>query len=392
MGMDGKPVYPRTEMNADNGGILHNPSTWNNRTGQWEKGGINWGAAGPLLGAVGIGGAVAAPLLAGGGAAAGAGGTGAATTGAGTGAATTAAGVLPSTTIGTGMVGPITGGTGMAGSSGGFLSTLKSAYDAYSKGKEVYDAGKGVYDTVRGPSTASKIGQTAGSIEQGRLAAMIAQAKIQQEQDALALSRTRAGVDVGNLNLAQQKSALAAPGQLAGQSVRGDVLANSQDATISGLPSYIHPAQISGGLRPSMLSASSRAMGGNMSRQALADQMSGKYTTMRDLPTVPEATPLPEAGKLDTALQWTAGAGSFLDALGRYGGGGRPASASTASAAPVTPPVEGPAGPALDDAGAPLPDLTPPPNPDQGGTGIDPEILKWLNEQADPNQTGRSGG
>lgn len=212
-----------------------------------------------------------------------------------------------------------------------------------------------------GPSTASSVGQTAASIEQQRMKGLIDQAKLQQEQDQLGLNRTNAGVNVGNLDLAQKKSALAAPGSLANQSVRGDVLANSQDASVSGLPSYIHVPQMGGGLRPSMLSASSRALGGQMSRNALADSTSGKFTNMPALPTVPTATPLPSAGTFDKVLQGTAIGGSFLDALKGLKGHG------------ASDPNSGQVPGDITDAQTQI--------PNSGDPGMDPELEAWLKSQ-----------
>lgn len=161
-------------------------------------------------------------------------------------------------------------------------------------------------------------GTTAGNMAKG----LIEQTKLQQEQDRLGLARTATGIGVGNLNLAQRAQALSAPGQLARQSVQGDVIANGQDASYTGLNPKINVPTSTGGLRPSMLSASSRTLGGNMSRNALADQVSGKYTDMAALPTIPGATPLPEASTLQNLLAKTgiaAGATSsiagILDAL-----------------------------------------------------------------------------
>lgn len=161
-------------------------------------------------------------------------------------------------------------------------------------------------------------GTTAGNMAKG----LIEQARLQQEQDRLGLQRTNAGVNVGHLGVAQRHQALDAPGQLAGQSVQGDVLANGQDASFSGLPSYVTKPTTTGGLRPSLLSDSSRALGSTMSRNALADATSGKYTDLPSLPSVPNATPLPEASRLQDLLAKTgiaAGAGSaaggILDAL-----------------------------------------------------------------------------
>jgi len=235
-------------------------------------------------------------------------------------------------------------------------------------------AANGIIDNIGGP--AADVGQTAGSIEQGRMKGLIDQAKLQQEQDQLGLNRTNAGVNVGNLDLAQKKAALSAPGALANQSVRGDVLANAQDATVSGLPSYIHVPTQTGGLRPSMLSASSRALGGQMSRNALADSTSGKFTNMPALPTVPTATPLPESNGMDKILQGTAIGGSFLNALKGLKGNGASDPNSGRIAGDIT------------DAQTQIPNNPDTSNLPNAGAGIDPDLLAWWQQQANPTAGG----
>jgi len=142
-------------------------------------------------------------------------------------------------------------------------------------------------------SPAGEIGQTAGNIENQRMNALIAQAKLQQQQDANQIAKNKAVLD--------------APQALAKNAVRGDVLANAQDATVSGLPSYITVPTIGGGLRPSLFSAATRNLGSQMSTKALNDFQSGTYTN-------PALTPLPEASAFDKVLSGTALAGGFLNA------------------------------------------------------------------------------
>lgn len=209
------------------------------------------------------------------------------------------------------------------------------------------DPTQGFLDALANFSTYS--GNTASNMAKG----LVDQTKLNQTQDQLGLNRANTGVNVGTLNLAQQKQALSAPGQLANQSVRGDILANSQDATVSNLPSYIHVPTQTGGLRPSMLSASSRALGGQMSRNALADSTSGKYTTQAPLPTVPSATAMPDPSVLQGLLAksgMAAGAastgGGILDALKKLlgGGSGKPGASSTTSGASSPHPTNGNTG------------------------------------------------
>ncbi len=155
------------------------------------------------------------------------------------------------------------------------------------------------------------------------------------------LGAVNAGLGIGQLDLAQKDFALAAPGRRAGNSVRGDILANAQDVSIN-LPSTIPKTTISGGLRPSMMSPATRELGGLMSTQALEQQKAGDK--FAPLPTVPayQAPPgfksatytpppaykpgpaaptlpgMPSANGLDDALNWAGLAGTGADYLSKY--------------------------------------------------------------------------
>ena len=67
-------------------------------------------------------------------------------------------------------------------------------------------------------------------------------------------------------------SELRAPGQIAQNSVRGDILSNARDVSMAA-PSDIPVPQISGGLRPSMFSDTTRQLGQNITANAAATQM-----------------------------------------------------------------------------------------------------------------------
>lgn len=75
----------------------------------------------------------------------------------------------------------------------------------------------------------------------------------------------------------QRRFALQAPGVRASQSVRGSILANAQPFSVSGLPAHVaaRVPQISGGLTPAMFSGDTRALGQELTRKALMDQLSG---------------------------------------------------------------------------------------------------------------------
>lgn len=266
------------------------------------------------------------------------------------------------------------------------------------------DPAQGFLDALANLSTYS--GTTAANMAKG----LVDQTKLNQTQDQLGLNRANTGVNVGNLGLAQNKFALSAPDALAKQSVKGDVLANGQDASVSGLPSYIHVGQVSGGLRPSMLSDSTRALGGQMSRNALADSTSGKYTTQAPLPSVPGATPMPDPSALQGLLSKTGIAsglastgGGLLDALKKaLSGGGGGASNTTSGASDPnsgkTPVTGGYFDPDGNWVTGTEPDLltsdpgsyygpdggTATPTDPSGGTGTGPgmqEYLDWLAQQ-----------
>jgi len=81
----------------------------------------------------------------------------------------------------------------------------------------------------------------------------------------------------GAQELDRRQFALNAPRTRASQSVRGSILANAQPMQLSGLPSRISSRipTMTGGLTPAMFSQDTRALGGELSRQALIDQLKG---------------------------------------------------------------------------------------------------------------------
>jgi hypothetical protein len=150
-----------------------------------------------------------------------------------------------------------------------------------------------------------------------------------QAKNAFALSRGNLANANAATDLSQRSFALQAPRQRAGTAVQGDILANAKDATVSGISPNIPVPTINGGLRPSMFSDSTRALGTLMSSQALAGQQKGDtfapaepLPTWQNPPAAPSLTPTPEANGLDTALS-TGGnilnwAGTFADYLKKY--------------------------------------------------------------------------
>ena len=179
-------------------------------------------------------------------------------------------------------------------------------------------------------------------------------------RDALKLQGAEFGENArmnrGRLDLEQRDFALAAPGRRARTAVQGDTLANAQDVQVGG--ARIPIPQISGGLRPSMRSENTRALGRDMSRTALLGQMQGdtfekppalevpdvqnyqwstpekyrvsnyqwptpeKYNVSNyDFPSpqIPTITPPQRAGRGDTALNLFGLAGAGLELYDEYG-------------------------------------------------------------------------
>lgn len=186
-------------------------------------------------------------------------------------------------------------------------------------------------DTGGGSSILGTAGAMAGGASAGRAQGRIDEAGIQQRQDQNMLERARLAslntadanrfaIDKSTADLAQRKFGLEAPGQRAGNAVRGDILAHAQDATVdpSSLGPNVHVPTISGGLRPSMFSDSTRSLGGLMSSQALSDQQAGDHfdpLTYQAPAPVPGLTPLPQSGVADTFLNTAGSVGTGMDAF-----------------------------------------------------------------------------
>lgn len=80
-----------------------------------------------------------------------------------------------------------------------------------------------------------------------------------------------------NIDMDRRKFALAAPGVRASQSVRGSLMQNGQPIKLSGLPDRVASRipTIEGGLSPALFNAETRALGGELTRKALIDQLNG---------------------------------------------------------------------------------------------------------------------
>jgi hypothetical protein len=179
----------------------------------------------------------------------------------------------------------------------------------------------------------STAGQIAASRQAGRAAQAGAQVPVDQlnqrayETD---LSAKKEGLDANEAALIARAVGMLqegqagrdAPGQRASNAVRGDILANAQDATFSG-SSRIPKFSFGGGLRPSMFSDSTRKLGGEMSRQALLDQLDGEDTPFSDLPKADfsSITNAPGAPR-GTALPQASGTEAAMNAILQYAGPG----------------------------------------------------------------------
>lgn len=188
--------------------------------------------------------------------------------------------------------------------------------------------------------------QIAGAYAQSRAAGRQAEAVTNQAQDRTAQSgyATDKSLDLEALVRAQQAeldrmkgvmseydTRLSAPQARANNSVRGDILANVQDVGVSGPPG-VNVTNFSGGLRPSLLSGNSRALGAQMSKEALLSELANDeptpYSSMKpfDVSSIlnraaPEQTELPQESGMDRVMQqislWGGLAGAGLNAMGQ---------------------------------------------------------------------------
>jgi hypothetical protein len=169
--------------------------------------------------------------------------------------------------------------------------------------------------------------QIANAYAQSKAQGRAAEATINQRQDtgaqnAYATDKSldlealvrgyAAELDRAKGQLAEHEARLTAPQSRAANSVRGDILANVQDVGVNA-PAGVNVTSFSGGLRPSLLSGNTRALGGQMSKEALLDALSGTPTPYSDLPavdlssitgrTAPAQTPLPQPSGMDKVME-----------------------------------------------------------------------------------------
>ncbi len=193
----------------------------------------------------------------------------------GAGAGATEAGGLAASSVagegaaGAGLLGSTQIGTGMMAGLPSSVSSLTGAAGG---------AASGLPDWLK---TARDIGSSLSSASAGRAQGRVAEGTANQNQ-------ARAAVDLYN-------SELAAPGKIASNAVRGDILSNAHDVNIAA-PSTIPVPKITGGLHPDMFSPETRATGVGLRSNALASAANLQPVQQPVLP------PLPEAGTLDSIL------------------------------------------------------------------------------------------
>lgn len=167
-------------------------------------------------------------------------------------------------------------------------------------------------------------GPMAGAAK-GRADARQIEAILNQNADRINTDRYVAQNDAAlknaALDLQRRQFGLNAPQTLANETARGDLLANVQPASISGLPSYIQKPNISGGLSPADLGPNARSAGQALSNQSLGHLQSGDLTKFApvNLATLPPVNPTPTGNILDTILSTGGLAGGLLGALGKSG-------------------------------------------------------------------------
>lgn len=285
------PQMPGTKTDAAGNFVDITPSFW-------EK-------YGPWLALAGVGGVMAAPLIAGAAGAAGGAAGASATPGAAIDLGAPIAG-----SVGSGVPAGLLGGS-TAASSGvlGLASKVAGLGGGKMTLSDILDA-------------AGKIGQVASGAASGAANGRIAQASAQQRQDQLAL-------DAYNAQLAADRLNLAVPTTRAATAVRGDILANAQPFSWTGGSTNVNGIPVptsSGGLSPALFSSATRALGAQLPKQALAAQTADQGNLASPPPSL---TSLPQASPLDTIL-------GAAGTIGSLAGGLNEARKPTSSITPTT--------------------------------------------------------
>ena len=152
------------------------------------------------------------------------------------------------------------------------------------------------------------LGQLSAGTAAGRQQGRETQAAMQQRQDQLNQSRYQNQLSAAELNLR-------APMIRAGQSVRGDILANAQPFQWTGqtqMVGNIPVPQSTGGLSPALFSDNTRSLGRLLSAGAVGQQ---GVNDGRAIEAPPELTPLPQAGRTDSLLSTIGQIAPFLSLI-----------------------------------------------------------------------------
>lgn len=299
------PVAMGGEAPTDTTGPFRHRPQWNQNTAQWETP-VDWGNVLNIGTAAALTGGALSAAGAFGGAAGGVGGigTGASATGAGAG-----------TAVGTGGA--------AAGVGGGLLGGL-------GKGLGWLNRAAPLLGSLSGIAGNAATGAAAGRATEAEL--LLRQQQLQQQtaRDAAADAFNRGayqGDDTfrrGQFAQQQQNDQLQRPSLFGRQALAGGLMQGLQDVNI-GRPagSTIPTFNVSGGLRPSAMGQQARDAGGEMSRVALMNMLSGGPAPIAMGPQAdlgpgyqtPAEVPLPQAGPGGTLLGGLGLGGSLLGGL-----------------------------------------------------------------------------
>jgi hypothetical protein len=185
---------------------------------------------------------------------------------------------------------------------------------------------------------AGMLGKLFGGGAKASADARAKEAQLNEQRDQTAISRYQAEQNANTQNartdLDQRGFALSAPGQRAGNSIRGDILATLQK------PTGQHGKFNFTGSAPT-LSADTRQTGQLMARDALLQQLKGDVFDPIPKIAVPQASAIPKAGFMEKlggilgTIGGVAGGIGDMREQGLFGGGGASSVLSGASMAPT---------------------------------------------------------
>jgi hypothetical protein len=130
-----------------------------------------------------------------------------------------------------------------------------------------------------------------------------------QAEDQQNISRDRNALDLYNN---QMRDVQQVPQSLTSQAVRADIIKNLQNRQITGLPSYIHVPQMTGGLQPSLLGNTARETAADMGRQA---QNRLQQFASQNVPQTPQLSRVSKPGLFEKVMGGVGVGGSMLGAV-----------------------------------------------------------------------------